>query len=185
MDAFMGMIMPVGFNYAPRDWAQCDGQIVAISQNQSLFALLGTTYGGDGRTSFALPDLRGRTAVGDGTGPGLSARVIGQNGGQEYTAITVQSLPAHKHTINVKSGTGDQDDAKDAHLATGVPTEDVRGGAALGITKNGYSTTADAGSTLHAEAVNNTGGGLPISTMSPFLPLNYVIAVQGLYPSRN
>jgi microcystin-dependent protein len=167
-DPFLGEIQAFGFNFAPRGWAQCDGQLLPINQNSALFSLLGTTYGGDGRTTFALPDLRGRTALHEGQGPGLSPRQLGQRSGQETTSLSVQNLPPHGHAIRAKEEGN---------------TEDPTGHYVAGDGTNAFGTGADI--TMAADSVGNTGGGLPHDNMQPYLTINFCIALQGIYPSRS
>jgi len=166
MEPFLGEIRPFGFNFAPRGWALCDGQILPIAQNPSLYSLLGTTYGGDGRTTFALPDLRGRTPVGFD-----SALRLGTRDGQEQVTLTLGDLPSHDHSVNASA------DAGSASTVTGNA-----------LANGGTSLTYGTASTLVATnpaAVGAAGGGQAHDNMQPFLTLNYCIAVRGLFPSRN
>jgi microcystin-dependent protein len=174
MEPTLAEIIMFAGNFAPRGWAFCDGQLLAISQNQALFSLLGTIYGGDGRTTFALPDLRGRVAVHPGNGPGLSPKRLGEKGGQERVTLSTLEMPAHNHnpttSVAVSTGVGDEGAPTGVLAAhSGAFTEDGNG-AQLG----GVSTT-----------VNNTGGGQSHNIMQPFLGVNYIIALQGVYPSRS
>jgi microcystin-dependent protein len=164
-EPFIGEIRMVGFNFAPRGWATCDGQLLPINQNTALFSLLGTFYGGDGRTTFGLPDLRGRVAVHRGTGPGLSSYQIGGKGGVETQALTIGNLPAHDHDIRGSSG------AQTTNRTTGAYQADG----------NSYSTSED--TTMGATA--SAGSGLAFDNRQPYLVTNYVIALQGVFPSRN
>ena len=168
MDPFIGQIQAFGFNFAPRGWAKCDGQLLAISSNTALFSLIGTTYGGDGRTTFALPDLRGRSGIHFGNGPGLSNVSWGQQGGAENRTLTVANLPAHGHAINAKEeGT----------------TDDPTGAFVAGDGTNAFGAATD--KVMADTSVGNTGGGQSFSTRDPFLGINYCIALQGIFPSRN
>ncbi len=170
-EPFLAEIRIMGFNFAPRGWAQCDGQILPINQNQALYSLIGTTYGGDGRTSFALPDLRGRVPIHpDGTHP------EGQSQGTETESLTAAEIPAHTHGLDVAtSDTANQQIGQDNILATPV--------SSVGTI---YSTTSDNPDTsLRAEAISSTGNGQAHDNMAPFQALNYCIAIQGLFPSRN
>ncbi|WP_348789228.1 tail fiber protein [Leifsonia sp. NPDC080035] len=161
---FLGEIRVVAFAYAPRGWAFCAGQLLPISQNQALFALLGTTYGGDGVTTFQLPDLRGRVPVHTGNG-----HTLGEVGGEEAHTLTVAELPRHNHGMSV---------AASATVMT--PS-----GAAV-LAQPGKAAYAPAASTtLSPLTVAPTGGGLPHENMAPYLALTYVIALQGVFPSRN
>jgi microcystin-dependent protein len=164
-EPFLGQIMMVGFNFPPRGWALCDGQLLQISQNQALFSLLGTTYGGDGRTTFALPDLRGRVPVHFGTTIRLGDRV-----GAENHALTVAEMPAHSHPVSAGAL---------------PPQEDEPGGHfwAQSEGQNGYAGTADGA--MGAGAVSTAGSGAAHPNMQPYLTINFVIALQGTFPSRN
>ena len=167
-EPFIGEIKIVGFNFAPRGWAFCDGQLLPIAQNSALFSLLGTTYGGDGRTTFGLPDLRGRSATHVGTGPGLSSRSWGQRGGTETHTITAGQVPSHGHTMNLASASeGDQTSPAGNKLAV---TDD----------RNYVADTA-----VSMGPTGNTGGGQAINHMPPYLGVYHVIALVGIFPSRN
>ncbi|MDQ6726377.1 MAG: tail fiber protein [Actinomycetota bacterium] len=167
-DPFLGEIRLVPYNFAPRGWAFCQGQILAISQNTALFSLLGTTYGGNGQTTFALPDLRGRGAVSSGQGPGLSNISLGQVAGSETVTLTQGQMPAHGHLAGASNGA-----AGGSRPAGQVP---AAGGA--------YAASSD-GSTLNPAFIQNTGGSQPFPIRSPYLGLNYIIALEGIFPSRN
>lgn len=167
-EPFIGEIKIVGFNFPPRGWATCDGQLLPISQNTALFSLLGTTYGGDGRTTFALPDLRGRSATHVGAGPGLSTMNWGERGGTETHNITTNQMPSHSHTMNLASANeGDQ-------------TSPAGNSLAVSDDRN-YATGA--GTTMGP--TGNDGGGQAINHMPPHLGVYHVIALVGLFPSRN
>ncbi len=180
MNPFIGEVVMFGGNFAPRSWAFCNGQLLAISSNTALFSILGTTYGGDGRTTFALPDLRGRTPIHPGHGPGLSTYRLGERGGVEDHTLTVAQMPTHNH-FAASDTTGNVGDNNN---------EDEPDGNFLG---NGqiYSAAAAAGSLLNGGAVttastmSNTGSGQSFDTMKPFGTANYIIALFGVYPSRN
>lgn len=172
MEAFIGSIIMFGGNFAPRGWALCNGQILSISQNTALFSILGTTYGGDGVQTFALPNLQSRMPMHAGNGPGLSPRTIGQTGGAETTTLTINNLPAHNHLINVKSDTGNSN----------TPTNNNPAGDA-DATATPFANKAD--STMAASTVSMTGGSQPVATESPFVVVNFIIALQGIFPSRN
>ena len=182
MEEYLGEIRLFAGNFAPRNWAFCQGQLLAISSNQALFSILGTQFGGDGRTSFALPDLRGRVAVGAGHGPGLTNRQQAQQGGAEQVTLTTAQLPAHTHpataTAHGSTSEGDQSSPENnypAALSTdrGVPRP--------------YGTTQDTqlGSDAVQVQVQNAGGSQGHDNMQPWLALNYVICLQGIYPSRS
>lgn len=167
---FIGEVLLVPYNFAPKGWAECAGQLLPISQNTALFSLLGTTYGGDGKSTFALPDLRGRTPISSGQGPGLSLYDLGQTGGEETVTLLVSQMPAHTHAV---MGSGNV-----ATLAT--PGGNVWASQSL---LNIYGTSSD--SPMAAGAVGTTGGGQPHDNLSPYLTLNYIIAMQGIFPARN
>lgn len=170
MDPFIGQIIMFGGNFAPRSWALCDGQLLSIAQNTALFSILGTTYGGDGRTTFGLPDLRGRVPIHPGNGPGLSSYRLGQKGGLQTNTLTTGNLPSHNHTINVKEEGN---------------TEDPNGSFIAGNGSNSFGTTSDASNALASGAINNNGGGQAVNNIQPFQCVNYIIALQGVFPSRS
>lgn len=181
MEPFIGQITMFGGTFAPRGWAFCEGQLMAISSNTALFSLLGTTYGGDGRTTFALPDLRGRCAVGMGNGPGLTSRRQGEKMGEESVTLNQTQIPAHSHQLNGNNAAANTSDPSGATLANeNVVVE--RGSAAIPV--NGYSNAA-ANVPMSASSVGNSGGNQSHNNMQPSLAMNYIIALQGLYPSRS
>jgi len=165
-------------NFAPRNWAFCAGQILAISQNTALFSLLGTTYGGNGQTTFALPDLRGRVAVGTGQGPGLPNISLGQVAGEVNHTLIATEMPQHNHLINASEGNGSAQNPGNGFLAAGVvPTQS---NAAV----SNYRNSSD-GTVLANTAVSLTGGNQPHNNMQPYLGMNYIICLEGIFPSRN
>jgi microcystin-dependent protein len=170
-DPFIAEIRMFAGNFAPRGWAFCDGQLLSISQNTALFSLLGTTYGGNGTTTFALPDLRGRVPMHAGQGPGLTDRILGEQGGEETHTLLVGELPAHSHPAYADSAVG---------TAAGPPGG-LPGRNAAGIPAYGSAPSA----MLHPGAVGVQGGGQPHNTMQPYLVINFIIALEGIYPSRN
>src|SRR5271157_5336364 len=170
MDAFLGEIRIFAGNFAPVGWALCQGQMLPIAQNTALFSLLGTTYGGDGRTTFALPDLRGRVVMGVGQGPGLQPYVEGQMGGAESVTLTTQQMPAHSHTV-AATETHSTTDPKGA-----VPAQTQ--GATPGTAPKVYGTHLD-GTTMNSAMIAPTGGGHPVRVQQPYLVINYIIALQG------
>jgi microcystin-dependent protein len=180
MDGTLAEIKMFAGNFAPRNWAFCSGQILAINQNTALFSLLGTTYGGNGQTTFALPDFRGRLAVGTGQGPGLSNRNLGEVAGTEVVTLAVTEMPAHSHaaTINVNSGLGTLANPSGNFLAGGQDA-----------TANPIPTYASASSaaSLNAASVTggNTGGSQPHNNMPPYLGMSFIICIAGIFPSRN
>ena len=171
MEPFVGEIKLVPYNFAPRGWALCNGQIIAISQNTALFSLLGTMYGGNGISTFALPDLRGRVAVGVGQGPGLSNYDQGQVAGVETVTLNQTQMPAHVHTVRVSSTTATSMTPIGNHLAV-----------ATAATKNAYAPTP--AGTMAADEISNAGGSFPHTNHQPYLTLNYIIALQGVFPPR-
>ncbi|MBO1752046.1 phage tail protein [Actinotalea sp. BY-33] len=176
-DPFVGEIRMFAGNFAPSGWAHCAGQLLPISQNTALFSLLGTNYGGNGTSTFALPDLRGATPVHLGQGPGLSPYDIGQSGGAAAVALTVDDLPAHTHPVStVAAGT---------RGTTGNPS-----GAAWARSQQGRTTeklyTDDAGTVaMHTGSVGSTGAGAPHENRSPYLGVTFIIALQGFFPPRS
>ena len=171
-EPFLGMIIIVPYNFAPRGWAFCNGQILPIAQNTALFSLLGTTFGGNGQTTFALPDLRGRVSNSSGQGPGLSSYDLGQVGGVESETLTINQMPAHNHLVSASSADADSSKPEGKFLANS-------GSASI------YLETLNAPVLLGAQTINNTGGSQPFSTLQPYLTLNYCIALEGIFPSRN
>lgn len=170
MEPFIGQIIMFGGNFAPRGWALCDGQLLAINSNQALFSILGTTYGGDGRTTFGLPDLRGRAPMHPGNGPGLTDRRLGQKLGVETNTLTTAQLPAHNHTVSLP--------AKE-EADTEVPTNNVIAGAGF----DGFGTTSD--TNMAPLPVGNTGSNQAVNNIQPVQCVNFIIALIGIFPSRN
>lgn len=173
-EPFIGQIQPFGFNFAPRGWAMCNGQLLSISQNTALFSLLGTIYGGDGRTTFGLPDLRGRVSLHFGTGPGLSPATIGERGGAEAVALTSAQLPAHNHPAMAKAAAGNANTA-----VNNIWSADAGNQSAT------YSNAATGLAAMNAAAIGNAGGGQAHPNMQPYLVINWCIALVGIYPSRD
>lgn len=179
MEPFLGQIMMVGFNFAPRGWAFCNGQLLAISQNTALFSLLGTTYGGDGRTTFALPDLRGRCAVGMGQGPGLSNYSQGEMGGQENVTLIQTQMPTHTHTLGASSSVGAVSDPSGAVIANNQVTIE-RGKTVPASAFN----PGPANATMNPQAISPAGGNQPHENRQPYIAMNYIIALEGIFPPR-
>lgn len=177
MDPTMAVIAMFAGDFAPKYWAFCSGQLLSIAQNSALFALLGTTYGGDGRTTFGLPDLRGRIPMHSGQGPGLSSYQLGQIAGTETTTLTLQNLPAHTHqasfSFSVSSAAANADEP-----AGNVPALTSINAYNQGISPNGQLGGVNA-------VVQPTGGNQPFSIRQPYLGINFIIAMQGIFPSRN
>jgi len=169
-EPFLGEIRIFGGNFAPVGWALCDGSLLPIAQNTALFSILGTTYGGDGVRTFALPDLRGRVAVSFGQGPGLSPYQQGQAGGAESSTLTTAQMPSHTHSV----GASQTPTTADPKGAVPAKTADPRV----------YSAAPD-GTTMNGAMIGATGGGQPVSILQPYLVINYIIALQGIFPSRS
>lgn len=169
-EPFIGEIRIVGWNFAARGWAHCNGQLLAISQNSALFSLLGTTYGGDGRTTFGLPDLRSRVAIHPGRGPGLSDYRWGQRGGAESVTLTQAQMPNHTHTLRAHSEEGEETNPTNNRLAGAAAT--MYAGEAADVSMN-------------ADSVTSSGGGQPHTNVQPYLGVYHIIALQGLFPSRS
>jgi microcystin-dependent protein len=189
-EPFLGMIILVPYNFAPQGWAFCAGQILPISQNTALFSLLGTTFGGNGQTTFALPDLRGRVPLGTGQGPGLSNYDVGQNGGTESVTLTVNEMPTHTHPIALNNLTATAN-ARNTAGNSQTPVGSVPAVEAAGVTAT-YSNAAP-NATMAPGAISVTGtatagpmgASLPVPILPPYLAVNYCIALQGIFPSRN
>ena len=166
-EIFMG-----GMNFAPRGYATCQGQILTIAQNTALFSLLGTTFGGNGQTTFALPDLRGRVPMGMGQGPGLTPRTLGEQSGAESVTLLTNQMPAHTHTLQAVSEAGDASAPAGAYLANSgaLDKEYKANGSIVG---------------MNPAAIAPIGGSQPHNNLQPYLVLNFYIAVQGIFPSRN
>lgn len=172
MEPFIGQIILFAGNFAPRGWAFCHGQLLPINQFQALFSILGTTYGGDGRTTFALPELRGRAPIGAGNGPGLSDRRLGARTGTETNVLNATQLPAHNHAPAVQVATSAADD--------GNPSGRVLAGAAADT-----FTLREPNGSLAGVTSTTVGANQPINNMPPVLAMNYIIALQGVFPARN
>jgi microcystin-dependent protein len=173
-DPFVGEIRAVGFNFAPKGWALCNGQLLAISQNTALFSLLGTFYGGNGTTNFALPNLQGATPISFGQGSGLSNRVQGQSGGETAVTLLASEMPIHTHAVSATSGAGNQ-------IAPGGNVW-----AQAGRTTRLYTAAGGGGATaMSPQATSVAGGSVPHNNMPPFLVVNFVIALQGIFPPRS
>lgn len=170
-DPYLGELMLVPFNFAPRGWAFCNGQLLPINQNTALFSLLGTTYGGNGVTNFALPNLQGRVAIHEGQGLGLGYRTLGESGGEQAHTLALTALPAHTHTARAGSSTatsaGPTAALVPAHNPALIPEWGTVANAAMGV-----------------GAITNAGGGQSHPNLQPYLVLHYVIALQGIYPPR-
>jgi microcystin-dependent protein len=175
---FLAQVEIFSFNFAPKGWAQCNGQLLPINQNQALFSLLGTTYGGDGRVNFGLPDLRSRIPVSQGNGI-----VLGQRAGEESVTLNISSMASHTHNMLANNSTGNTDTPAST-VALGIGTN--KGTATPGGTFNIsiYSTTTQIAATLSPASVSATGGNQPHSNLMPYLVLNMCISLQGIFPSQ-
>lgn len=176
-DPYLGDIKAVGYNFCSRGWALADGQLLPIASNSALYSLLGTTYGGDGRTTFGLPDLRDRAAMGQGQGPGLTSRTQGQKVGTDATVLTLQTMPSHNHLVFVNNEDGDKKGPGDKRLAAAPPN---------GTGDESIYSTAPPNKLMSAEMIAPAGQASPaaVQTRDPYLGINFCIAVQGLFPSR-
>lgn len=174
-EPFLGAIVLFGFNFVPRGWASCNGQLMSISQNSALYALLGTTYGGNGTSTFALPDLRGRVPISMGQGPGLSPNFIGQVGGTETRTLLLNNMPQHNHSLNASSAAGDA-----SSPATAFP-------ANSGALDKEYISSVPSGAAvqMNPAAIGFAGGNQPFDIRPPYLVLNFCIALEGVFPSRS
>ena len=179
-DPFVAEIRIFPFNFAPKGWAFCDGQLLPISQNTALFSLLGTTYGGDGRSTFALPNLQGMTPMFYGQGPGLSLFDIGETGGSETVTLLSTEIPSHAHAVSATTSTGNTDQPSGSLLGEGQSSNQ-------GITGpvNYYTAATSPVVQLNPLAAGFTGGSLPHNNMMPYLTLNFCIALQGVFPPRS
>ncbi len=169
-EPFIAEIRIFAGNFAPRGWAFCDGQLLPVSQNTALFSLIGTTYGGDGRTTTALPDLQGRTAMHPGRGPGLTSRRLGQRGGVETVTLTEAQMPNHGHNP--------------LRVETDEPGEDNDPGPSVRPARAGVYANDANRQAMASASLTNTGGSQPHNNLQPFLVMNFIIALVGLYPSR-
>ncbi len=168
-DPFVAEIRIFAGNFAPLGWAFCNGQLLPISQNTALFSLLGTTYGGNGQSTFALPDLQGRVPMHPDQGPGLSIRDLGESGGSEAVGLLESEMPAHSHALSATSAIADNDDP---------------GGRALAISQGTYVYAPAVNLVAMGQPLSPAGGGLPHNNLQPYLTLNFIIAMQGVFPSR-
>lgn len=176
MEPYIGEIRMFAGNFAPRGWAFCNGQLLAISQNTALFSLLGTTYGGNGQTTFGLPNLQGRYAMHWGQGNGLSPRTIGETAGNETVTLTTSQIPMHNHLMNASSVQGNAKTPANNFNAVYI---DPNSGSGVEI----YGTTSSG--TMNPGAISNTGGSNPHDNMPPFQCVTFIIALEGIFPSRN
>jgi len=176
---FIGEMVGFGGNFAPVNWATCQGQLLSISQNTALFSILGTTYGGNGQTTFALPNLSGRAAIGQGQGPGLPPYTLGQTGGTETATLTTSNLPAHIHTQ-----TGSPTKATQQAPAAGSFIGKAQDSAGTAVPQI-YVPAGSEGTVIPLGATGITGQNVPFSIRDPYLTITWLIATQGIFPSRN
>lgn len=172
MEGYIAEIRMFAGNFAPRGWAFCNGQILSIAQNTALFALIGTTYGGNGQTTFALPDLRGRTAISGGQGPGLPGYSLGQQGGQPEVTLIATQMPTHSHNVAAVGGGG----------SSAVPTNRF---LAASTARDSIYSDGPASVLMNQQAVATAGGSQPHENMMPYTTVNYIICLEGIFPSRN
>ncbi|CAM2007924.1 phage tail protein [Acanthopleuribacter pedis] len=169
-EPFIAEIRIFAGNFAPRSWAFCDGQLLPVSQNTALFSLIGTTYGGDGRSTTALPDLQGRVPMHPGRGPGLTSRRLGQRGGVEMVSLTEAQMPNHTHPM---SGTRDRGDFTTPASGRSLARAQI------------YGNASNTHVTMASQSLPSAGGSQPHNNLQPFIAMNFIIALQGLYPSRS
>ena len=173
-EPFIAEIRIFAGNFAPRSWAFCNGQLLPIAQNTALFSLIGTTYGGDGRSTTALPNLKGRAPMHPGRGPGLTSRRLGQRGGVEMVSLSEAQMPSHTHTARAaNTAPGDNDPGNTAYLAQGA-------GRFVSL----YAPSNSRLASMQSNTLANTGGSQPHNNMQPYIAVNFIVALQGLYPSR-
>ncbi len=170
-EVYLGSIMMFGGNFAINGFAFCNGQTLSITSNTALFSLIGTYYGGNGTSTFQLPNLQGRVPMHQGNGAGLTPRVIGEIGGTENATLLVNNMPGHNHSVNAYSGSGTASNPTNAIPATGG--------------KPDYYTTSAGNVTMAPGMIGTSGGSIPFSIMNPFLCINFLIALVGIFPSRN
>lgn len=188
MEPLIGQIQPFGFSFAPRGWMFCDGRLLSIAQYSALFALIGTTYGGNGQTTFALPDLRGRVPMNYGSGPGLTPHSLGQRSGTETNTLIMTNLPAHVHTL-----TNGHVNVSIRSVNNGDVINETDGGSNVlgtsGLMPDIYRSNPAGMDTLGGVSISGqtdpSGNNMPVNNMQPFLAVNYCIAVEGIFPSRN
>jgi microcystin-dependent protein len=170
---FVGEIRMMACDFAPSGWAMCNGQLLSLSQNTALFSLLGTTYGGDGRTTFALPNLQGRAIMHPGQGAGLSQRNLGNTGGATTVSLTTAQMPNHNHRLLASHNIGTTTSPANAAFAVGANAKPL------------YGPASGSPGTMHASTLSSAGNGFPHNNMQPYLALNFVIALTGIFPQRS
>jgi microcystin-dependent protein len=169
-DPFVSEIRMFGFNFPPTGWASCDGQLLPLSQNTALFALLGTFYGGNGKSNFALPNLQGSVPIAQGQGQGLTDRYIGESGGEQYVTLLQSEMPVHNHSMNVSADPAVERQPQGQNFAAGDGVN--------------YWDTQSPTTQLNPQALTVTGSSLPHNNMQPYLTMNFCIAMQGVFPPR-
>lgn len=174
-DPYIGEIRMFGGNFAPRGWALCQGQLLGIAQNSALFAILGTSFGGNGTTNFGLPDLQGRVPMNWGQGVGLASRTLGEQGGSETVILQTQQMPAHNHMMMVADAAGDQPSPSGNFIAQTIGGD--------GSPLNGF-TGSGANSTMNPSSISVTGNSQPHGNMQPYLAVTFIIALEGIFPPR-
>ena len=174
-EPFLAEIRIVAFNFVPQAWAFCDGQILPISQNTALFSLIGTSYGGNGVSTFALPNLQGSAPMSSGTGAGLTPRVIGETGGETAVTLLTSQMPTHSHAVNCDAATG----------TASSPIGGVWAATKKGKNAVNHYAAAPNGTQMNPQCLTLLGGNQPHNNLQPYLTLNFIIALQGIFPSRN
>ena len=185
MEPFVAQILLCGFNFAPKGWATCDGQLMPISQNTALFSLLGTFYGGDGKSTFALPNLQGQAAVGQGQGAGLSEYFIGEPTGSSTFTLQTNQLPSHTHDFLAYAGPVTVATTMSTPSGNSLSRGPSTGSGPHAITQNLYATDIATNSVALQTELAPAGGGLPYNIMQPYLTMLYIIALQGVFPARS
>ncbi|SRR5258705_2463278 len=189
-EPFLGMLMLVPYNFAPRGWAFCQGQLMSISQNTALFSLLGTTFGGDGQVTFGLPDLRGRVPRGTGQGPGLSNVDLGEEAGTDSKTLSITNLPLHNHAVSspsmlAKVNVVDVPGNKQSAVGNVIAKEAAGVTATYSDVPAPYSLAMSDGAVTMSGVTNPAGSGQPFDIHTPYVGMNYCIALSGIFPSRN
>lgn len=174
MEGMIGTIMWFAGNFAPKTWSFCQGQTISIASNTALFSILGTTFGGNGTTNFQLPDFQGRASIGNGNGPGLTPRALGQKVGENQTTLTVNNLPAHNHSLNGVAAPGALSTPGGNYMAnTGNADREYFTGAGAPLVN------------MNATGIAPSGGSQPFNNAQPYLGMNFIICTYGIFPSRN